>query len=911
MPESVLLLLAVAYVGLLFGVAYVGDRRAADGRSLVSNPYMYALSMGVYCTAWTFYGSVGRAATTGIGYLPIYLGPTLVFLVGWIVVRKMIRISRHHRITSIADFIGSRYGKSALLAGWVTFVAVVGVVPYIALQVKAIAISFAAVTQGRTAPVGTTLVYDTALWMSIGLAAFTILFGTRNLDATERHEGMVAAIAFESIVKLIAFLAVGGYVVFGLYDGPADLFSQGAQVEAIRALYTADPSTHRSWTWLIGLSMLAVLTLPRQFQVAVVENVDETHVRTASWLFPLYLLAINLFVFPIAVAGLLTFGDPVQADTFVVALPMAHGQSGLAVLAFLGGFSAATGMVIVAATALSTMISNDLVMPVLLRIRSLQIAEQRRLPGLILGIRRASIIVVLLLAYVYVRTVGGAYTLVSIGLISFAAVGQFAPALLGGMYWKRATRAGALTGLIGGFLVWGYTLPLGSLAETGWLPASFVTDGPLGIELLKPHALLGLTTLDPIAHGTFWSLLVNTGLYVGVSLFTTPRLREQHQAAAVVDVFRLARTPRRSAWRGTAQLDDLRHLLQRYLGWRRTQQALQDYARMHDLDPDTMDRADEKLMAYVERLLAGVIGTASARVVVASVVQEQPLHIGDMMHILDETQQVIAYSRELEHKKTELEQTTRQLKAANHKLKRVDRMKDDFVATVTHELRTPLTAIRAITEILQANPDLDGDAQKEFVSTIARETERLTRLVNQVLDLQRLEASGVDRTPLDIRVPLQHAADAMRHQMEERGQTLSVSLPEAPVVVAADADRLLQVIVNLLSNATKFANTTVALQLTTTSTDVRISVADDGPGIPPEEQDAIFEKFRQVDHPRESQAGSGLGLSIARQIIQQHAGGLSVESTPGEGATFIVHLPASDAAAHAFASMSSSSSSTS
>ena len=891
MSQSVLFFLAFAYVGLLFGVAYVGDRWAAQGRSLIAHPYVYALSLGVYCTAWTFYGSVGRAATSGIGFLPIYLGPTLVFVVGWVVVRKILRISRRHRITSIADFIGSRYGKSALLAGSVTFIAVIGAVPYIALQIKAIATSFAALTQNAGTEVGPLLLNDTALWMSIGLAAFAILFGTRNLDATERHEGLVAAIAFESVVKLVAFLAVGGYVVFGLYDGPADLFAQGAAVPAIRDLYTADEATLSAWPWLIGLSMFAVLTLPRQFQVTIVENVNEQHVRTASWLFPLYLLAINLFVFPIAVAGRLTFGDAALADTFVVALPLAHGYDLLAVLAFLGGVSAATGMVIVAVTALSTMISNDLVMPVLLRIPALRLAERRRLTGLILGIRRTSIVFVLLLAYTYVRTVGDAYTLVSIGLIAFAAVAQFAPALLGGLYWRRATRTGALAGLWGGFVLWAYTLPLASLAKTGWLPQVLLSEGPLDIALLKPHALLGLTDLATIPHGVFWSLLVNVSLYVGVSLCTTPGLREQRQAAAFVDVFRHAGHRRHSAWKGTASVNDLRQLLQRYLGWRSTQRALHDYADAHDLDPETLDSADEDLVAYAESMLAGVIGTASARVVVASVVQEEPLRIGDMMHILDETQQVIAYSRELEHKRAELERTTRQLKAANHKLKQVDRLKDDFVSTVTHDLRTPLTAIRAITEILHANDDLASNARRAFLETISRETKRLTRLVNQVLDLQRLEVGLPSRQPLEVRGLLEHATDALGQEAAENGIDLCLVLSDADAVVEGDPDRLMQVVLNLLSNAIKFADATVTTTLRLDGSTVCIEVADDGPGIPPEKQDAIFEKFRQVDSPSGHRVGSGLGLAIAQQITAQHEGTLSVESTPGDGATFTVRVP--------------------
>nr|WP_243664263.1 sodium:solute symporter [Rhodothermus marinus] len=444
-------LIALLYIGLLFAIATYGDRRAEQGRSIISSPYIYALSLAVYCTAWTFYGSVGRAASSGVGYLPIYLGPTLTAVLWWMVLRKMIRISKVYRITSIADFVASRYGKSSGLAALVTVIAVTGGVPYIALQLKAISVSFQ-VLSGRPTPTPTeSLLDDTALYVTLALALFSILFGTRHLDATERHEGLVAAIAFESLVKLPAFVAVGLFVTFGLYDGPADLFGRALARPEFRRLLTMEealgPGAYGQWFWMTLLAMLAILFLPRQFQVAVVENVDERHLRKAIWLFPLYLWLINLFVLPIALAGLMAFpGGQVDADMFVLAIPLAHGQELLALLAFIGGFSAATSMVIVATVALSTMISNDLIMPILLRIRFLRLAQRGRLTGLLLGIRRGGIVLVLVLSYLYFHAIAHAYALVSIGLISFAAVAQFAPAILGGMYWRRGTRAGALCG---------------------------------------------------------------------------------------------------------------------------------------------------------------------------------------------------------------------------------------------------------------------------------------------------------------------------------------------------------------------------------------------------------------------------------------------------------------------------------
>ena len=438
------------YLLLLFAVAYIGDKRADAGRSIIANPTIYALSLAVYCTTWTYYGSVGRAASSGLGFVPIFLGPTLVVALWWFVMLKMVRIGKTNRITSIADFIASRYGKSHLLGGLVTVIAVLGVLPYIALQLKAVSSSFAILTLYPAivmpAKAGTVpWLADTAFYIALIMAAFTILFGTRHLDATERHEGMVAAVAFESLVKLVIFVGVGVYVTFGIFDGFGDVFSQAAQHADLRGLMRmgAGGNGYGSWFALTLLSMLAVMFLPRQFQVAVVENVNENHLRRAIWLFPLYMLLINVFVLPIALGGLMLFaGQSVDADTFVLTLPMAFGQGWLALLVFIGGLSAATGMVIVETIALSTMVCNDLVMPLLLRYRWLALQGQDDFTGVLLGIRRGAIVLILLLGYLYFRLAGEAHALVSIGLISFAAVAQFAPAMIGGMYWRGGTRPG-------------------------------------------------------------------------------------------------------------------------------------------------------------------------------------------------------------------------------------------------------------------------------------------------------------------------------------------------------------------------------------------------------------------------------------------------------------------------------------
>jgi Na+/proline symporter/signal transduction histidine kinase len=892
-----------AYLLLLFAVAYWADLRASQGRSVIASPWVYALSLAVYCTAWTYFGSVGRAATSGVWFLPIYLGPMLAMILAWMVVRKMIRIAKTWRVTSIADFIASRYGKSPLLAGLVTLITVVGIVPYIALQLKAIASGYAVLTSplGQPAVQSADWWSDSTLYVAIALAGFTIVFGARHLDSTERHEGMVAAIAFESVVKLVAFLAVGLFVSFGLFSSPAGLFDQARAMESLRSLLQfgqGQPFAYAQWLGLTLLAMLSVIFLPRQFQMMVVENVDEQHLRRAVWAFPLYLLLINLFVLPIAVGGLLHFGPGrMDPETFVLSLPLSQGQLALALFAFVGGLSAATGMVIVEAIAVSTMVCNDLVMPLLLRMHRFGARASGDLTGLLLAIRRLAILGILLLGYLYFHLAGEAYALVSIGLISFAAVAQFAPAMLGGMYWKGGTQGGALTGLLLGFGFWAYTLMLPSLAKSGWLPGGFLEHGPWGLGWLMPEAFLGLTGLDNLTHSLFWSLLANLVGYVGVSLWRPPSARETSQALLFVDVFHRASGLRPVFWQGKAQVSALLPLTGRFLGVETAQRLFTDYARRVGAGRIDQIPADARLVHFVETQLAGAIGSASARVMVASVVEEEALDLDDVMRILDEASQLRAYSHALEDKSRSLERATEELRAANEQLKSLDRLKDDFMSSVTHELRTPLTSIRAVAELMRDDENMDIAQRQQFVGIIVGETERLSRLVNQVLDMAKIEAGHAEwhTTTLDLRELLEQAARTMAETCRERGVVLERSLPAQVRPIRADADRLTQVVLNLLSNAAKYAprdGGRVVLSLKETDDGVEVEVQDNGPGIPVDQQAMVFEKFRQVGgdaHYRPG--GTGLGLPISRQIVAHFGGRMWLRSLPGQGAVFGFSLP--------------------
>ena len=903
----VIVLTSFAYLGLLFGIAYFADKRADAGRSIIASPYIYSLSLAVYATAWTFYGSVGRAAGDGVGFLPIYIGPTLMIALWWVVMRKILRISKQNRITSLADFIASRYGKSALLGGVVTVIAVIGILPYISLQLKAVSSSFTIVLQYPEIVMpdklgAVPLLQDTALWVALTLAAFTILFGTRHLDAAEHHEGMVAAIAFESLVKLVAFIAIGAWVSWSLYDGFGDIFARSAahpQLEPLLTPFEGVAGSYSSWVWLTILSMLAIMFLPRQFQVTVTENKDEKHLNKAIWLFPLYMLAINVFVLPIAFGGLLHFTDgSVDADTFVLTLPMAEKQELLTLIVFIGGLSAATGMVIVETIALSTMVCNDLVMPMLLRLRMLRLNERPDLSGLLLGIRRGAIVLVLLLGYVYFRLAGEAYALVSTGLISFAAVAQFAPAALGGIFWKGGTRRGALAGLGAGFGVWFYTLLLPATARSGWLPIGLLEQGPFGIELLKPLALFGLSGLDQITHAMIWSMTANIGAFVAVSLMHAPSADEHRQASLFVDVFkRPAEADDARFWRGTGSAPDLHNLLARFMGISAAGEALANYARERGPVTHGQPLVDAQLVRFVETQLAGVIGAASAHIMVASVVKEEALSLAEVRAMLDEASQIIVYSHRLEQKSQELERATGELRAANERLTELDQLKDEFVSTVSHELRTPLTSIRAFSEILHDNPDLAVIERARFLGIVIKETERLTRLINQMLDLSRFESGSAQwhESLVDMQNVIEDTIAATSQLFKERGVSLEARLPERVHTVLADRDRIVQVIVNLLSNAVKFIEPVrgrVEIGLLEEGEFLRVDVRDNGPGIRQEDHEVIFDKFRQAGDPLAGKPqGSGLGLHISRRIIEHFGGRMWVDSRPGEGTCFSFTLP--------------------
>jgi len=650
---NTLIFVCLGYVALLFIVAFAADRLAATGRATwLRSPLIYTLSLSIYCTAWTFYGAVGYAARSGLEFVTIYLGPTLVVIGWWWGLRKLVRIGRSQRVTSIADLISSRYGKSNVLAIGVTILAVIGVTPYISLQLQSITLSFAifAEAENRGAAFNDS---SSVFWVASGLAVFAILFGTRNLDANERHHGVVTAVAMEAVVKLIALLAVGIFVVWGLSGGVA------STLDRIDASPIGEWQTHGGrWAAITFLAAAAFVCLPRMFQVMVVENDDERHLRTAAWAFPTYLLLMSLFVVPIAVVGLDLLPPGSNPDLFVLTLPLHEGRDGLAMLSFLGGFSSATSMVIVAAMALSTMVSNHIVMPIWLSYQGSGATVSGDVRHVVLLSRRLAIAAIMALGYFYYRLSGGGTALASIGLIAFAGIAQILPVLVGGLFWRGATRAGAVTGLTVGFVLWLYTLLLPGLGG-GLIPETVMQSGPWGIEWLRPQALFGISGLDPIVHAVLWSMTLNAGTFCVVSLSSFPSPLERLQGAQFVNVFEHSAGP--LGWTGSvAQSEDLMIMSQRILGPQQAQSLFQEEAERQGARGH-LPEPTPTFVETLERELSGSVGAATAHAMVGQIIGGSSVSVEDLMAVADESAQLLEYSSRLEAQSAELSRTARQL----------------------------------------------------------------------------------------------------------------------------------------------------------------------------------------------------------------------------------------------------------
>ncbi len=643
----VVIAVALAYIGLLFLVASYGDRTRGLGREGRARLLIYPLSLAIYCTSWTFFGSVGFASRTGFDFLTIYIGPVLMIGLFSPLLMRVVRLAKTQNITSIADFIAARYGKGQAVAATVALIAIVGTIPYIALQLKAVSSSLETILAHIPSATEVTrpVLGDIALFVALSMATFAVLFGTRHIDATEHQDGLMLAVATESIVKLVAFLAVGIFVTFWMFDGPIALFNEAMQRPSTAAIFSREPRIDTLVAMTL-LSFVAFILLPRQFHVAVVENNNQGEIKRAIWLYPLYLVLINLFVVPIALAGLLTFpAGKIDSDMFVLALPLESGSNLFTIIAFVGGLSAATAMVIVESVALSIMVSNDLVMPFVLQRREALISGRENVGSLLLTVRRLAIFAILFLAYVYYRSAGEAQ-LASIGLLSFAAIAQLAPAFFGGLLWRRATAAGAIGGMTAGFFVWAYTLLLPTLSDIGVIGERILTDGPWGLIMLRPQHLFGLE-LPPLVHGVTWSLLLNVVCYIGFSLRRAPSPIERLQANTFVPSEFTPIAPSFRLWRSSVTVEELTTTVSRYLGEERTRSAFETFAGAERISLEQKEEADFRLVRYAEHILASAIGGASSRLVLSLLLRKRTVSTKAALKLLDDANAAIQYNREI------------------------------------------------------------------------------------------------------------------------------------------------------------------------------------------------------------------------------------------------------------------------
>ncbi|NME01001.1 PAS domain-containing hybrid sensor histidine kinase/response regulator [Aeromonas sp. DNRA1] len=998
--------LSLSYLGLLFLIAYVADKNKR--RRLKGQPLLYSLSLAVYCTSWTFFGTVGQASESPWSPVPIYLGPMLVFLFGWRLLARLILVAKREHITSIADFIAARYGKSQRLAMVIALIAIMGILPYLVLQLKAIVtgLDLLMANSVSAGPTGNTA--GLALGVALLLALFSILFGTRHLDATEHHRGMVVAIAFESVVKLLAFMAVGGFALWLILSKPSQARTLVAS-DFLDAVVAVTPGSLLELAIYTLVAMCAVICLPRQFHVTVVENNQGQDLHWARWLFPLYLFVMGLFIWPLALAGKQWVGAGMASDTYVISLPMSLGFDGMALLAFLGGTSAATGMVIVCTIALAIMVSNDLVLPVLLR-RFWQQGRDERLVRLLLQVRRGAILLILLAAWGLYLWLGDLTSLSRIGYLSFGAVAQFAPALLLGLYWRHGNRKGVYLGLALGVSLWFATL----LAESGLLAGS-----PLA-ALLAPPDWPAFRDLSLGAWCIFLSLLLNLIGYVAGSLLSQAAVSERLQAANFVG------KPSRDTtalYQARVSVKELEMLAARFVGSSRVKRAFGRFAgeRGGTLAPQM--QASAELIAHTERLLAGVFGTSSARLVLASALQGRNMQLEEIATIVDEASDVFRFNRGLlqgaiehmgqgisvvdrelklvawnrryielfhyppgliqvgrpieeiirynaeqglcgpgdveahvarrvafmqrgsqhisarerpdgrviemqgnpmpaggfvmtftditpfrdaervlreanEHLEArvaerthELSELNRQLLLVNQQVERANHSKSRFLAAVSHDLTQPLNAAKLFTSsLLEMLPPADEPARiARHIDDALGATEDL---ITDLLDISRLEAGKFKAKKLDF--ALRDVFDNLKAEFGVLAQAggIQFSVVESGVAVYSDVRLLRRVLQNFLTNAFRYnPGGRVLLGCRRLGDKVRIEVWDNGPGIPADKQEAIFDEFSRLDHSRTArEQGLGLGLAIARGIALVLGHNLTLRSWPGAGSVFAITL---------------------
>ena len=882
MNSYLLFALVILYLGILFFIAYFAEKKRSS--FWVNNPYVYSLSLAVYCSAWTYYGSIGVAANQGLEYMAIYVGP-IIIIPSWIYLNsKIIRISRVNKISSIADFIGLRYGNSRSLSAIIALVCILAIIPYIALQIKSISETFHLITETENS---TSILFDSSTYVVIIIALFSSYYGTKYVDASEKRLGIISAVAAESFFKLIFFVILGLFVVYGVFNGFEDIYRQAEKLPDFAAKNSFN-GLEGSFNWflMLMLSMSAIFLLPRQFHTAIIENRKEKHIKTAIWLFPLYLLIFNFFIFPIAWGGkILFFGQDVNPELYSILIPQKFGNIFISTLVFFGGLSACISMIIISSISLSIMLSNNIIIPYgwLDKFKSENDTDNTKS---IVNIRKVSIFLLIISGFIFYKYLLLGKSLFSIGLVSFVLIAQLGPSFFGAIFWRRGTYAGSVSGIIVGVLLCFLGLILPSFSE------NFVQSEFYQSEFFS---FFKIPYLSPITQIFFWSMLVNSALFILISANTVSNYRERNYAELYVDIDDYIQNHENAyIWKGTANVSDIQKILGRFLGQKKTEQALKIFNLKYNIT-DESDTADSRFIKFSENLLSGRIGTASAKILIEGVTKEDKISLPEVLQILEESKENISINKQLSEQSSQLLKLSGDLQVANINLIEKDQQKDEFLDSVAHELRTPLTAIRATSEILLDDEDMPAELKKDFLENIISESDRLNEIINDILYLDKLETGTISLhiSENNIIETFKKSLKPLLHLFDQRHLHHSeVHLLENEIY-RFDEQRMIQVFQNILGNALKFTNEQGMIQTKFQEKDdqLKISIFNTGKTIPEEDLEFIFDKFYQSKNQNlRKPIGSGLGLAICKKIMIAQNGNIEVKNKE-IGVSFEIYLP--------------------
>lgn len=859
------------YLALLFFIAFWAEKRKSN--FWANNPYVYSLSLAVYCTAWTYYGSIGVAANQGLEYLAIYIGP-IIIIPAWIVINsKIIRISRVNKISSIADFISLRYGNSRSFGAIISVVCILAIIPYIGLQIKAISDTFHLVTKSENP---NNIFTDTATYVVLLIAIFSSYYGTRYVDASEKRLGIISAVAVESFLKLIFFVILGIFVTYGIFNGFDDIYEKAKNLPEFTQRNSFN-GLEGSFNWMLTsmLSMTAIFLLPRQFHTTIIENRKENHLKTAIWVFPLYLLIFNFFVFPIAWGGKILFlGQNVNPELFPILIPQKFGSILISVIVFLGGLSASISMIIISSVTLSIMLSNNVIIPYGW-IDTFKTKNDTFNNKNIVNIRKVSIFLLIITAFVFYKYLILESSLFSVGLVSFVLIAQLAPSFFGAIFWRRGTYTGAVIGLILGILICYINLIIPQYLKA--------INPELAINQYRILQFFKIPYLETIPQVFFWSLLANATVFTIISVSSKGNYRERNYAEIYVDINRYIQNHEGAyIWKGKANVSDIRRILVRFLGDKKTKQALKIFNLKYNID-DENDTADSRFIKFSENLLSGRIGTASAKILIEGVTKEDKISLPEVLKILEESKENITLNRKLTEQSRQLRRLSDDLRSANSSLIEKDKQKDDFLDSVTHELRTPITAIRAAGEILLDDDDIPLEIKKDFLENIISESDRLNEIINDILYLDKLESGTIklNINKNNIIDTYHKALKPIYHLIQQKNIHHSEINLLNDNEFYYDEARIIQVFQNILGNAYKFTEESGMIQVKFQEKDnlLKIGIFNTGKKIPDEDIDLIFDKFYQSKHQNiRKPVGTGLGLAICKKIIDAHQGKIYAEN---------------------------------